>query len=181
MVKGLSVTAGDKIVFKNNGVEITNVNNDNNVNNNVDNDMFVKMSATTDLYLKVYQNEFKVWLGGYTTSQGEGGSNDNQQAQTFYLNAGVWDVDGAIMFAYIWNNDGAQGIKMVKEGDAYNAVIPAGYSNIIFVRCNPVGGDTFNWDNCWNKTTDLTIPTNGEVKYNITGWGEGTATGNWSN
>ena len=48
------------------------------------------------------------------------------------------------------------------NGDGiYECVVPSGYTKVIFCRMNP-GASANNWDNKWNQTGDLTIPTNGD-------------------
>ncbi len=96
---------------------------------------------------------------------------------TLYLNPGPWEVDGAKFAVYYWNNSSSNWAAMTASTDSkYEAVIPAGYSNLIFVRLDTTGN--LSWDNKWNQTGDLTIPTNGNNCYTVTGWGE--TDGKWS-
>ena len=59
------------------------------------------------------------------------------------------------------------------------AKIPKGYSNIIFCRMNP-SASANNWNNKWNQSSDLTIPTNGNNLYTVSegAWDKGG--GSWS-
>ena len=96
---------------------------------------------------------------------------------TLYLNPGPWEVDGAKFAVYYWNNSSSNWAAMAASADhKYEAVIPSGYSNLIFVRLDTTGN--LSWDNKWNQTGDLTIPTNGNNCYTVTGWGE--TDGSWS-
>lgn len=67
--------------------------------------------------------------------------------------------------------------------DLYKVDVPnediSKYSGIIFVRMN---GNTTenNWDNKWNQTKDLTIPTNGDTKFTITSGSGDNYDGAWS-
>ena len=53
------------------------------------------------------------------------------------------------------------------------SIIPGGFTYVVF--CRMKGSDsTNNWDNKWNQTPDLQIPSNGNNFFTITGWGSGT-------
>ena len=53
------------------------------------------------------------------------------------------------------------------------SIIPGGFTYVVF--CRMKGSDsTNNWDNKWNQTSDLLIPSNGNNFFTITGWGSGT-------
>ena len=103
-----------------------------------------------------------------------------------YLNAGgaaMWDKDNARFAVYTWDG-GDQWFDMVKiEGtDIYTVKLPAGISNIIFVRMN--GSTTANnWNNKWDQTNDLKLPLDGTNLYTISSWGQDTnwkGVGSWS-
>ena len=92
-----------------------------------------------------------------------------------------WKIDGARFAIYYWNSNGNSWVSMTdSDGDGvYEATIPAGYTNIIFCRMN--GSTTANnWDNKWNQTNDLTLPTNGNNCYTVAegAWDKGS--GSWS-
>ncbi len=96
---------------------------------------------------------------------------------TLYLNPGPWNVDGAKFAVYYWNNSGSHWAAMSLNSEGkYEAVIPSGYSNIIFCRMDTTGN--LDWDHKWNQTKDLTIPTNGNNCYTVTGWE--ASSGSWS-
>ncbi len=100
---------------------------------------------------------------------------------TLYLKPNAnWNVDGARFAIYYWNSGGDGWVSMAVNGDGvYEGTVPAGYTNVIFCRMN--GGTTANsWDNKWNQTSDLTIPTNGNNCYTVAegAWDKGS--GSWS-
>ena len=97
-----------------------------------------------------------------------------------YLNPNMWNVDGARYAAYMWNDAGNIWVSLtLAEGETgiYQFTAPAGYSNIIFCRMNPSGGN--NWESKWNQTADLTVPTNGNNLYTVTGW-DGSNNNQWT-
>ena len=66
------------------------------------------------------------------------------------------------------------------DGDGYYEVEKqAGYPNVIFCRMNP-NATANNWNNKWNQTEDLVIPTDGNNLYTIKDgtWDKGGGT--WS-
>ena len=92
-----------------------------------------------------------------------------------------------------WHNDGARfAVHALGDGEntawydlvavegaenVYSAEIAEAFPTVIFCRMN---GETTenNWDNKWNQTADLTLPTDGKNLYTITGWNPDDGT--WS-
>ncbi len=77
-----------------------------------------------------------------------------------------WMVDGARFAAYFWFEAGDAWVSMTASATAgiYECEVPAGAAGMLFCRMNP--GTTENtWDNKWNQTADLTVPTDGNVLY----------------
>ena len=81
-----------------------------------------------------------------------------------------WMADGARFSAYLWGN----GVTAVwydmtlveGETDIYEFTLPEGYENIIFCRMKP--GTTANdWNNKWNQTGDLKVPTDGKNLFTL--------------
>lgn len=81
-----------------------------------------------------------------------------------------WMADGARFSAYLWGT----GVTAVwydmtlveGETDIYEFTLPEGYENIIFCRMNP--GTTANdWNNKWNQTGDLKVPTDGKNLFTL--------------
>ena len=95
-----------------------------------------------------------------------------------YLNAKDWGYGDARFAAYFF--DPAKWVDMTKvEGETYiyEVEVPAGYTKVIFVRMN--GSTTENnWDNKWNQTGNLDIPTDGKNMFKPDGWDGKTTT--WS-
>ena len=75
---------------------------------------------------------------------------------TVYLETGSWNVDNARFAIYTWDG-GEQWFDMTdNDGDGiYECTLPAGISNIIFVRLSPDSANS--WDNKWSQTADLTL------------------------
>ena len=72
-----------------------------------------------------------------------------------------WKVDNARFAAYVWNDEGNAWFSMLLlEGSTYYCWIPSSYNKIIFCRMTP-SNTTNNWNNKWNQTSDLAIPTTG--------------------
>lgn len=92
-----------------------------------------------------------------------------------------WTQAGARFAAYFFG-DGEAWVGMT-DSDAdgiYEVNIPVGgYTSVIFCRMNP-GAAANNWDNKWNQTGDLAIPTNGDNLYTLTGGEWDSVTGAWS-
>ena len=86
-----------------------------------------------------------------------------------------WKLDGARFAVYYWNNGGSGWTDMADaDGDGvYEGTVPGGYSNIIFCRMNPNAAAN-DWNNKWNQTGDLTVPTDGTNCYTV-------AEGTWDN
>ncbi|MBO5672684.1 MAG: hypothetical protein J6S09_00155 [Paludibacteraceae bacterium] len=80
-----------------------------------------------------------------------------------------WKNDGARFAAYFFKQgDDSFGNKWISMSDSnsdgiYDCSIPTdkAYPNVIFCRMNG-SNQTNNWDNKWNQTGDLTIPTDGK-------------------
>ncbi len=88
-----------------------------------------------------------------------------------------WKLDGARFAAYFFVDEKTNTWVSMTDSDAdgiYEANIPVGsYTSVIFCRMNP-NTTANNWDNKWDQTNDLTIPTDGTNLYTV-------AEGVWSN
>ena len=105
---------------------------------------------------------------------------DSKNITHLYLSPGVWDVDNAWFAAYFFEGDKNTWKKMTAvEGidGLYVCEIPSGYTNVIFTRKNPANTTLSDWNNVWNQTGDLKLPTNGTNKFAISGWENN---GSWS-
>ena len=92
-----------------------------------------------------------------------------------------WNVDGARFAAYFFGNGETWVDMTLVEGETniYAVTVPNGFEDIIFCRMNP-GAAANNWDNRWNQTANLKVPTDGTNLYTVTEdtWDNGG--GEWS-
>ena len=123
-------------------------------------------SASTKVTFKNYSNDATVTAEFVTTS-----------SKVVYLKpTGYWDSASPRFVAHVWNNSTSKDIVMDPIGcasmpDYYTCEIPAGYHSMLFFREKSDGSEQ------WNKTTDLTIPTNNNTCYTISSTGDGMNTG----
>ena len=78
-----------------------------------------------------------------------------------------WKKDNARFAAYFFGN-GEKWVSMTYNSElgVYEVTVPAGYPSVIFCRMNP-NASANNWNNKWNQTADLTVPTNGTNHYTV--------------
>ena len=100
--------------------------------------------------------------------------------KTIYLNTGgttLWGVDSPEFFAHSWGSADDDAHLTLEQGNIFKADIPIANTSVVFVR-QKGGTSTIVWsgDDFYNKTADLTIPTDGKNCYTITGWGENEGT-----
>lgn len=99
---------------------------------------------------------------------------------TLYLKPNSnWLQSNARFAVYYFNNSGNNWTNMTKTDDGYyQATVPAGYT-YIFCRMNP-NASANNWNNKWNQTSDLTLPSDGSNCYTVADgtWDKGGGT--WS-
>ena len=114
-------------------------------------------NQTSDLTLSGNENKYYQVADG-AWSKGSGSWN---QTILFFKPNSSWKEASARFAAYFFGN-GEKWISMTdRNGDGiYEVYAPANYPNVIFVRMNP-SNSTNNWDNKWNQSGDLTVPTNG--------------------
>ena len=91
-----------------------------------------------------------------------------------------WTQANARFAAYFFGN-GEQWSSMTdSDGDGiYEVAVPSGFPKVIFCRMNP-SASTNNWNNKWNQTGDLTIPTDGKNIFTIPSDSWDGATTTWS-
>ena len=142
-------------------------------------------TALYDAYISKDMSTFcVVAAGSELPSKDEigGGSDNVETAGTLYMKPNAnWNEAGARFAAYFFEGDANTWMSMTDaDGDGiYECGVPSGYSNVIFTRMNPASTDN-NWDNKWNQTADLKIPTDGTNFYTVK---EGTwdnGGGTWS-
>lgn len=103
--------------------------------------------------------------------------------RTIYLDANIWNVDGAVFAAHVWNigdEDAADYTFTLVEGSVYKAEIRDDATAIIFLRQDPATVDPTNvWASEWNRA-QTAIPADMDM-FTITSWGdENGSTGIWS-
>ena len=98
--------------------------------------------------------------------------------KTIYLKTDIWNTANPVFVAHSYNGGDTKDVVMtlVDECSAgiYKAEIPATHTNVIFLR--DAEGTTRDWWNCnnlWNRTGELTIPTDGKDMFTITDWNNG--------
>ena len=105
-------------------------------------------------------------------------SSKSNGSKVLYLDVNIWDINSARFAAYFFGN-GEKWIDMIdsnKDG-ILECAVPSGYSKVIFCRMNK--STTANtWNNKWNQTGDLTVPTNTNNLFKVTSW-DGQTSG-WS-
>lgn len=118
----------------------------------------------------------------YETTTGELPTPPASTTRTLYLrpNSG-WKQDGARFAMYSWGS-GQHWTSMIRvDGeteDIYQAELPSGDTSVIFCRMNPATTDN-NWNNKWNQTGDLAVPSEKNLFTLAEGvWDDATTT--WS-
>lgn len=94
------------------------------------------------------------------------------ETRTLYLEPGVWEADGAVYQAYLFNGSGSQwyNFEKVKDG-LYKVSFPDQWDTIIACRMNPAGPAS-DWKGKWNQTNDISLASFGDNNcISITAWG----------
>ena len=103
--------------------------------------------------------------------------------ETLYLKPNSnWTQANARFAAYFFGN-GETWVSMEdSNGDGiYEVTVPTSktYPSIIFCRMNP-STSANNWNNKWDQTNDLTIPTDGKNMYTVAAGAWSKGSGSWS-
>ena len=98
----------------------------------------------------------------------------------YLLPTAEWDKDNARFAAYFFDS-GTTWKSMTRFAtNKYYVVKPGNHPKVIFCRMNGANA-TNDWNNKWNQTVDLTVPTNGNNTCTISNfWANGGASGTWS-
>ena len=93
---------------------------------------------------------------------------------------GNWASAGAWFAVSYWGNQSGW-VQMIDSNydGVYEATIPTDITGFAFVRMNPASSE-MSWDNKWNQTSDLTIPTDGTNMYTVTDGAWDCNDGTWS-
>lgn len=126
-------------------------------------------NGSYDVYLHYTSNVF------YVTPAG--GAAPEAQELLHLQPSSNWKEANAWFAAYFYGAGDKMVYTVDHDGDGiYDFVKLPSYTNIIFIRQNPVAHD-LNWDNKWSQTGNLTIPTDGKNMFVTTGW---DGAGSWS-
>ena len=149
----------------------------------------VDRAGTYDFYLDVANTRIYVVNAGsdYTAApeqktEGQAPEQDADAPMLYLKPNSNWLQANARFAAYFFGN-GERWVDMTKSDSAgiYEVAIPTDkkFPNVIFCRMNP-SATANNWDNKWNQTSDLVIPTNGNNLYTVKEgtWDKGGGT--WS-
>ena len=93
-----------------------------------------------------------------------------------------WKSANARFAAYFFGNGETWEDLALVEGtdNIYGCEIPEGFTKVIFCRMNP-GTKENKWDNKWNQTANLTMPTDGKNLYTVKdGWWDESDNSQWS-
>ena len=95
-----------------------------------------------------------------------------------------WLEADARFAAYYFGGNNTNGVwesMTDSDGDGiYEVPVPSTFESVIFCRMNPATSEN-NWDNKWNQTADLALPTDGTDVYTITAGTWDNGGGTWSN
>ena len=95
------------------------------------------------------------------------------EEKKIYLAQGMWtDADAWVFAHFVGDNDWTEDRSMSDtDGDGILEVnVPYRAKEVIFVRKNP-SDKNVNWDNKWNESASLKLPTDSNVCYAINDWG----------
>ena len=111
---------------------------------------------------------------------GDSGNTGSDDGKIYLIPTSTWDHSDAWFAAYFYGN-GEKWLSMEETDDdgIYECERPSGYPSVIFVRMGSTATAT-NWEGKWNQTGDLTIPTNGNNCFTITGGSGDAYSGTWS-
>lgn len=90
-----------------------------------------------------------------------------------------WLTDSPWFAAYFFGDSGNTWVAMEDSDNdgTYEVVVPeGGYTKVIFCRMNPSSVGTLDWSAKWNQTGDLSIPSDDNVLYVVSGWDGGAWT-----
>ena len=112
------------------------------------------------------------------------GVNNAWAANLYLLPNSNWTQANARFAAYFFGN-GEKWVSMsetvtVNGTKYYKVAVPSGYSKVIFCRMNP-SATANNWNNKWNQTGDLTVPTNGQNLFSVPSGAWDGSTTTWGN
>ena len=105
-----------------------------------------------------------------------------EESATLYLKVNNnWKKDNARFAAYFFGSGEVWvSMTLTSTTDIYEVEVPEGYVKVIFCRMSGAN-QTNNWNNKWNQTGDLNIPTDGKNMYIVPdGAWDGSGNTGWS-
>ena len=142
-----------------------------------------KLSKILALVLVLMMAFAVVSAFNFTTSAAE--TTTTQATKIFLKPSSNWKQSSARFAARFWTDTPSFKETWVSMTDAdkdgiYECVVPTGMDKVIICRMNP-SATANNWDNKWNQTGDLKVPTTDKVLFTIasstwdgqtSGWGK---------
>ena len=154
-------------------------------------DVYIEVAGTYDIYFDITNLNIYIMEAGadYSTAslQTENGKEPEPvepevTENVLYLQPNAnWNQSNARFAAYFFEDGKAEvWVSMTKvEDNIYECYIPDGYTNVIFCRMNP-STTANNWNNKWNQTADLKVPTNDNNLYIVKDGTWDNGGGTWS-
>lgn len=142
--------------------------------NGESNIVFSSTTGAYDIYMTKDGSRFQAVAAGSAIP--EAPVKNLAKENYLYLNPSMWNVDGARFAAYFFGN-GEQWVSLTDPDNdgIYEVEKPTGFTKVIFCRMNG-GNSTNDWNNKWNQSGDLTIPTNGNNLFTPSKWDGATTT-----
>ncbi|MBQ1965042.1 MAG: fimbrillin family protein [Tidjanibacter sp.] len=141
------------------------------------------ISLTKESISTSFTTEVTDWTADKELNFGQTGSSDvTPTSKTIFFQPNEnWLKDGARFAAYFWNESGDMWIDMDQVGSSnwYCCKTPEGFANIIFCRMDPSTKENL-WENKWNQSADLTVPTDNQILYTLEEGEWDNGKGSWS-
>ena len=141
------------------------------------------ISLTNESISTSFTTEVTDWTADKELNFGQTGSSDvTPTSKTILFKPNEnWLKDGARFAAYFWNESGDMWIDMDQVGSStmYSCKTPEGFANIIFCRMCPDNKENV-WENKWNQSADLTVPTDNQILYTLEEGEWDNGKGSWS-
>ena len=111
--------------------------------------------------------------------------NDSYTKFVIFFKVEAWGSDSPLFWAHVWNGAGVNmqfELKDTNNDGIFEAELEdKNWSGILFVRAPKATGAVGNWNEKWNQTQDLTIPTDGKNMVVFNQWDvDGKSTCTWS-
>lgn len=142
------------------------------------------ISLTKESISTSFTTEVTDWTADKELNFGQTGSSDvTPTSKTIFFQPNEnWLKDGARFAAYFWNESGDNmwiDMDQVGSSNWYCCKTPEGFANIIFCRMDPSTKENL-WENKWNQSADLTVPTDNQILYTLEEGEWDNGKGSWS-